>query len=209
MGKNKNGSLKRNVPPPLPSDYDLARALNTIRRGAKSSYDTAEGTKTDIRVGSVNINVWSNPEGSSETETQLDGRYVTEQYVQSIVNSLKAEQKDNSTRLTELINNKIDGQNTKIQALKEKSLSREGFWVGIGIVVSVLGIFLSIVYSNIRDYREGLDAATTTIETNRKTIKVIDGKVDSMGNVVLDLKEKLDTPVQQSKKETVGVSNRK
>lgn len=199
MSKKSNNNLKRPEPQPLPSDYDLFHALKAIRKGAIVPYDSAEGTKTDIKIGSVNLNVWSNPEASSETNTQLGDRYVTEKYIESIVNNLKADQTYSSTRLIEQFNSKIEQQNEKIEGVKDKSLSKGGFWTGIGIAVSVVFGFAGIIYSNVKDYNNGLEKVSSTIKDSCQKIEIIEVRVDSLENAVIVINDKLEKQKQQKK----------
>ena len=196
MSKKNNNNLKRPEPQPLPSDYDLFHALNAIRKGAKVPYDSAGGTKTDIKIGSVNLNVWSNPEASSETNTQLGDKYVTEKYVESIVNNLKADQTNSSTRLIEHFNSKIEQQNEKIEAVKDKCLSKGGFWVGIGIAISVICGFAGLIYSNVKDYNNGLEQVSSTVKDGYQTIETIENRVDSLENTVIEINSKLEKQKQ-------------
>lgn len=188
----KNNNLKRPEPQPLPSDYDLFRALNAIRKGAKVPYDSAGGTKTDIKIGSVNLNVWSNPEASSETNTQFGDKYVTEKYVESIVNNLKADQTNSSTRLIDLFNSKIEQQNEKIEIIKDKSLSKGGFWVGIGIAISVICGFAGLIYSNVKDYDNGLENVSISVKDGNRRIEAIENRIDSLDNTVIEISSKLE-----------------
>ena len=200
MSKKVKNNLKRPEPQPSPSDYDLFHALNAIRKGANVPYDSAGGTKTDIKIGSVNLNVWSNPEASLETNTQVGDKYVTEKYVESIVNNLKADQTNSSTRLIELFNGKIEKQNEKIDAVEEKSLSKTGFWIGVGLVVSVACGFAGIIHNNVKDYNNGLEKVSNTVKDSHQTIEIIEDRVDSLENAVIGINDKLDTQTQQKKK---------
>lgn len=190
MSKKKNdNNLKRPEPQPLPSDYDLFRALNAIRKGVNLPYDSIGGTKTDVRIGSVNLNVWSNPEASSETNTQLGDKYVTEKYVESIVNNLKADQTNSSTKLIELFNGKIEAQNLKIESVKEKSLSKSGFWTGVSIVGVLVGLIATFVVSYIQDYKEGLEGVKATEQKSNQRIERVEEIVDSLGTVVIEIQK--------------------
>lgn len=200
MSKKSNNNLKRPEQQPLPSDYDLFHALNAIRKGANIPYDRAGGTKTDIKIGSVNLNVWSNPEASSETNTQLGDKYVTEKYVESIVNNLKADQTNSSTRLIEHFNSKIEQLNEKIESVRENSLSKAGFWIGIGLAVSVVCGFAGLVYSNVKEYNDSLEEVSNTVKGSYQKIEVIKVRVDSLENAVIEINDKLETQKQQKKK---------
>jgi len=200
MSKKSNNNLKRPEPQSLFSDYDLFRALNAIRKGTNVPYDSVGGTKTDIKIGSVNLNVWSNPEANSETNTQLGDKYVTEKYVESIVNNLKADQTNSSTRLIELFNSKIDQQNEKIEAVRGKSLSKASFWGGVGLVISVVCGYASLIYSNVKDYKNGLEKVSNTVKDNYQKIEIIEIRVDSLENDVIEFNDKLENAKQQKKK---------
>ena len=166
----------------------MFRALNAIRKGANLPYDSVEGTKTDVRIGSVNFNVWSNPEASSETNTQIGDKYVTEKYVESIVNNLKADQTNSSTKLIELFNGKIDVQNSKIESVKEKSLSKSGFWTGVSIVGVLVGLIATFVVFNVQEYKEKVEDVSFSIIESSRIIEGIDNKVDSLDNLVVEIK---------------------
>lgn len=193
MSKKKNDrNLKRPEPQPLPSDYDLNRALNAIRKGTSIPYDSIEGTKTEVKIGSVSFNVWSNSGASSETDSQLGDKYVTEKYVESIVNNLKADQTNSSTQLIELFNGKLDAQNEKIESFKEKCLTNVGFWSGISIVGVLVGLIATFVVSYVQDYKEGLRGVETSVKENSRRIEKIEEKVDSLHNVVLVNQKQLE-----------------
>ena len=200
MSKKSNNNLKRPELQPSPSDYDLFRALNAIRKGVNIPYDSAGGTKTDIKIGSVNLNVWSNSQACSETDTQLGDKYVTEKYVESIVNNLKADQTNSSTRLIELFNGKIGQQNEKIDAVREKSLSKSSFWIGIGLAVSVVCGFASLIYDNVKDYNKGLVKVSNTVKDYNQRIEKLEESVDSLQNAVIGINDKLEPQKQQKKK---------
>ena len=185
--KNKDKNLNRPEPQPIQSEYNLSHALNAIRKGSFLPYDSAGGTKTDVKIGSVNFNVWSNPEASSETNTQLGDKYVTEKYVESIVNNLKADQTNSSTKLIELFNGKIAAQNTIIDSLKEKSLSKSDFWTGVGIVVAFVSLIATFVVFNVQENKESVKDVSNSIEESSRKIERIENKVDSLDNVVIEI----------------------
>lgn len=200
MSKRKyNKNLKRPEPQPLPSDYDLVRALNAIRKGSAVPYDSTEGTKTDVKIGSVNFNVWSNSGPSLETDSRLGEKYVTEKDVESIVNNLRADQTNSSTRLQEHFNNKFDTLNEKIGAVKDKCLSKSGFGVGIGVAVSIIGIIAGFVIYYVQDYKSGLDSITGTVKDSNQKIEIIESRVDSLEKSVIGIKESQNTQKQQKK----------
>ena len=199
MSKKSNNKLKRTEPQPLSSDYDLFHSLNAIRKGVTIPYDSDGGTKTDIKIGSVNLNVWSNPEASSETNTQLGDKYVTEKYIESIVNSIKADQTNSSTRLIELFNAKIERQNERIETIKEKSLPKAGFWTGIALAVSVVCGFAGLIYSDIKDYKNDLEKVSNTVKDNYQEITIIEDRVDSLENAVIGINDKLQTQKSQKR----------
>lgn len=190
MSRKKNdNNLKRPEQQPIPSDYDLNRALNAIRKGYNLPYDSVGGTKTDVRIGSVNLNVWSNPETSSETNTQLGDKYVTEKYVESIVNNLKADQTSSSTKLIELFNGKLEAQNLKLESVKDKSLSKSGFWTGVSIVGVLVGLIATFVVFNVQEYKEDVEGVSNTIKENSRRIERVDNQVDSLDKVVIEIRK--------------------
>ena len=108
MSKDKKKKLSGIQKPhaQIAQDYELSQALAAIRKGGYKIGDAVEGTRSDIRIGSLNVNILSNPETNtksrSDTETNLSGRYVTEQYVQALVNNLKADQQNSSSKLLDI-----------------------------------------------------------------------------------------------------------
>ena len=199
MSKKKNDNkLKRTEPQPIASDYDLLRALNAIRKGVNLPYDSVGVTKTDVKIGSVNLNVWSNPEASSETYTQLGDKYVTEKYVESIVNNLKADQTNSSTELIELFNGKIEEQNSKIESIKEKSLSKSDFLTGISIVGVLVGLIATFVVFNVQEYKEDVEGVSKSIKESSQRIERIDNQVDSLEKAEIEI-HKLQEKSQKKK----------
>ena len=185
MGKNKGKNLDRRDTTPLPQDYDLIHSLTAIRKGGKVALDKNESTKTDIRIGSVNFNVWTNTESDTETEPQITGQVVTEQYVQSIVNNLKANQTANSNKLIEQFNGKYEIQEGKIEALKEKSLFKSGFVTWIGIVVSVISIIAGFVIYVIQNNNSKLDKVSNSLEIETQRIEKTEQRIDILEKVLL------------------------
>lgn len=182
--KGKDKSSNRNVSKPITSEYDLQDSLSAIRRGAGRNKEQVEGTRTDVRVGSVNINVFSNPETNSETQSHLTADYVTEQYVQSLVNYLKADQTNSSTRLTDSFNLKLGVVQNDIDAVKEKSLSKSGFWVGVGIVIAVVGIVVTVLLFDLQSHKDTIKNTSETVTEIKNNVVELEKQVGAIEDSV-------------------------
>lgn len=191
-GKNKRGSLS--VPgssPQIPQDYDLQHALSVIRRGGKNIIEPIESTKTDIRIGSVIVNIPDNSESNSETQTRLTSNFATEQYVESLVNNLRADQKTSNTQLTELFNQKLDVVNNRIDITKEKCLSKVGFWTGISLVIAIIALVIAFLLYDLQKSRTEFDNIRDVVEKQEKRIETINEGMNSLKDSIIVIQEEV------------------
>ena len=204
MEKNKGKNLGKHKNSPVPSDYDLIRSLTAIRKGESVVYDPLEGTRTtrtDVRIGSVNYNIWTNTEAGSGADSQFTDQYATEQYVQSLVNNIEAAQTTKSNHLIELFNGKIDAQNSKIEAIKEKCLSKTGFWTGGGIFIAVIALVVSFMLYDFQEHNKRLDNVSNSIKTSNEEIERVSNRIDSLGILVLETRKRMEA-LHNVKRET-------
>ena len=171
-------------PPQIPQEYDLQHSLSAIRKHGRGVVDFVERTNTDIRIESVIVNVQNTTEANSETETKITSNYATEQYVESLVNNLKADQKSNNTQLTESFNKKIDSVNVRIDVIKEKYLSKGGFWGGIALVVAIIGIIIGFLLHDLQGPRNKIDYISDTLEQQSKRIQTIEEDIISLSDSI-------------------------
>ncbi len=183
-GKDKRTKGEQSCAPPTPQDYDLLHSLKAIRRSSSKANDTIESTKTDLRIGSINVNIFSNPEANSETQSQMADSYVTEQYVQSLVNNLQADQKISSTRLMDAVNKKIDPLVEKIEAVRERCLSKSSFWTGVGFVIAVIGIIVGFLLYDFQSHKEQLNSVDTKVKEYNKRLREMEEKVESITDTI-------------------------
>lgn len=182
--KDKRTKGVQSSVPPTAQEYDLLHSLKAIRRRSSKANDTVESTKTDVRVGSINVNIYSNPETNSETQSQMADNYATEQYVQSLVNNLQADQINSSTRLMDAVNKKIDPLVEKIEAVKNTCLSKDGFWTGIGLVVAVIGIIVGFLLYDFQSHKEQLNSVDTKVKEYNKRVREMEEKVESINDTL-------------------------
>ena len=199
--KNKKGKLTApSCPQQTPQDYDLQHALSVIRKGGRGLVETAEGTKTDLRIGSVIVNITGNPESNSETQTQIASSYATEQYVESLVNNLKADQKLGNTQLTESFNNKITAINDKIDKITEDGLSKQSYWTGIALVLTIIGLFIAFLLHDLQGAQKRTDEISTAVGKQEKRIDDIGKSLSSLNDTVLEIKAEVQEIKSKKKK---------
>lgn len=192
-GKKKKGRLNTPVSSPqIPQDYDLQHALSVIRRGGKNIVEPVESTKTDIRIGSVIVNV---PDKSidynTETLSQPTSNFATEQYVESLVNNLKADQKTSNTQLTESFNIKISAINNRIDEIKDKCLSKSGFWTGITIVIAIIGLVVAFLLHDIQKPQKQIENISNTVNSQNKKIEALEEDITSFRDSITVIQEEV------------------
>ena len=188
MGHSKKNKSKEHILPKQPSEYDLMAALHALNQRNPHSQGVLENTSTEFRIGSVNISYVSVPDTESSTGTSSSQGYVSEQYVNSLFNNLKAEQTESQSKLRNEFNEKI----TKLSTSK---VSRNSFWVGIGIAVSViLGFYYyktQKIESSIDNIGESVSSLKDRVDEINRSVNTIDlsSRIDAMMDSIEIIKQ--------------------
>ena len=170
----KNKSKAQTLQPP---EYDLSTALHSLNRRNPQIYGTAERTSTEVKIGSVNITYANSSETDTNTSNSLSHGYASEQYVESLVNNLKAEQSNSHLQLRSEINERIDN-------VDRRKISRSGFWIGMGIAVS----FLTALYF----YKtQKIESSIMNVD---QSVTVLEGRVENLDKTIgeINLTKRID-----------------